>query len=293
VVAAADKCRHILNTRHAPSSPPASDYTIDELIAVCIARQVQDGDVLAQGLATPLVAAGYILAQRTHAPNAFFASAVGQGMVHDWAPLGIARAEELWVGKAFASASFVMLVADLLHTVQPKEFFRPAQVDPHGNFNNIAIGKDYRKPRLRLPGTGGIPDVSVYSDQMYIYVPRHSRAIFVPELDWRSGLGHDSARRKGSGPRYLISDLGQFDWANARMRLTSYHRDATIKRIQAKTSFELDIAPDVHETPPPTAEDVRLLREEIDPLGVRRLETLAGAARRDLLRNILHNEGVL
>jgi acyl CoA:acetate/3-ketoacid CoA transferase beta subunit len=276
-----------------PSDQPAADYTIDELMAVCIARQVQDGDALAHGLATPLVAAGYVLAQRTHAPNACFASAVGQGLVHDWAPLGVARAEELWVGKALASASFVALAADMLHTIPPKEFFRPAQVDPHGNFNNIAIGKDYRHPRLRLPGTGGIPDVSVYSNQMHMYVPRHSRAVFVLNLDWRSGLGHDPARQRGSGPRYLVSDLGQFDWANGRMRLTSYHRGVTVERIQAKTGFELDLAPDVCETPPPTVEEVRLLREEIDPLGVRRLETLAGTARRDHLRDILIREGVL
>jgi acyl CoA:acetate/3-ketoacid CoA transferase beta subunit len=268
---------------------PAADYTIDELIAVCIARQVQDGDLLAHGLATPLVAAGYILAQRTHAPNAYFASAVGQGVVHEWAPLGVARVEELWVGKALASASFVALATDFLHTFAPKEFFRPAQVDPYGNFNNIAI----TRPSLRLPGSGGIPDVSVYSSQMCIYVPRHSRAVFVPKLDWRSGLGHDPARQRGKGPLYLISDLGQFDWANGRMRLTSYHRGVTVERIQSKTGFELDIAPDVSETPPPTVEDIRLLREEIDPLGVRRLETLAGTARRDLLREILIREGVL
>jgi acyl CoA:acetate/3-ketoacid CoA transferase beta subunit len=275
------------------SGQPAADYTIDELMAVCIARQVHDGDTLAHGLATPLVAAGYVLAQRTHAPNACFASAVGQGLVHDWAPLGVARAEELWVGKALASASFITLAADMLHTISPKEFFRPAQVDPYGNFNNIAIGKDYHRPRLRLPGTGGIPDVSVYSSQMHIYVPRHSRAVFVPKLDWRSGLGHDPARRRGSGPRYLVSDLGQFDWANGRMRLISFHGGVTVERIQAKTGFELDFAPDVRETPPPTVEEVRLLREEIDPLGVRRLETLAGTARRDHLRDILIREGVM
>ncbi len=272
---------------------PASDYTVDELMAVCIARQVQDGDVLVQGLATPLVAAGYILAQRTHAPNAFFASAIGQGMVQDWAPLGLARAEELWSGKALAHASFVTLVADALHTLAPKEFFRPAQVDAAGNFNNIAIGQDYTRPRLRLPGAGGIPDVTVYSSQVYMYVPRHSRAVFVPRVDWCSGLGHSPQRRRGSGPCYLISDLGQFDWANGRMRLVSYHAGVTVERIQAKTGFPLDIAPDVHETPPPTAEEIRLLREEIDPLGVRRLETLAGTARRDHLREILHREGVL
>ncbi len=272
---------------------PAADYTVDEIMAVCIARQVEDGDVLVQGLATPLVAAGYILAQRTHAPNAFFASAIGQGMVQDWAPLGLAKAEALWSGKAMAHASFVVLVADALRVIAPKEFFRPAQVDPAGNFNNIAIGKNAARPRLRLPGAAGIPDVSVYSEHMHMYVPRHSRAVFVPELDWRSGLGHVPERQQGSGPRYLISDLGQFDWAGGRMRLITHHPGVSIRRIQMKTGFELEIAPDVHETPPPTVEEIRLLREEIDPLGVRRLETLAGTTRRDHLREILRREGVL
>lgn len=274
-------------------SPPADNYTVDELIAVCIARQVRDGDVLAQGLATPLVAAGYILAHRTHAPNATFASAVGQGVVHGWAPLGVARAEELWVGQAVASASFVALVLDVLGAIAPREFFRPGQVDPQGSFNNIAIGKDPQRPRLRLPGSGGIPDVSVQSDEMYMYVPRHSRAVFVPQVDWLSGLGHHPARLRGSGPRYLVSDLGQFDWAHGRMRLVTTHPGVTPSRVQAKTGFELEIAPDLGETLPPSQEDVRLLREEIDPLGVRRLETLAGQARRDHLRAILAAEGVL
>lgn len=272
---------------------PAEDYTIDELLAVCIARQVQDGDTLAHGLATPLVAAGYILAQRTHAPNAFFASAIGQGIVQDWAPLGIATAEELWLGKAITSASFITLVADAMRTMHPKEFFRPAQVDTYGNFNNIAIGKNPRAPRLRLPGSAGIPDVTLHSDHIYMYVPRHSRVIFVPELDWLSGMGHHPARQEGHGVRYLVSDLGQFDWAEGRMRVVSYHRGASIERIQAKTGFELDIAPNVHETPPPNVEEIRLLREEIDPYAVRRLETLAGSKRRQHLREILVHEGVL
>jgi acyl CoA:acetate/3-ketoacid CoA transferase beta subunit len=272
---------------------PAADYTIDELIAACIARQVQDGDILAQGLATPLVAAGYILAQRTHAPQVYFASAIGQGIAQGWSPLGLARIEELWVGKALANVSFVTLAADMLSTFHVKEFFRPAQVDPQGNFNNIAIGRNPAHPRLRLPGAAGIPDVSVHSDHIYMYVPRHSRAVFVPELDWLSGMGHHPARQRGHGPCYLISDLGQFDWAAGRMRLVSYHRGVTIGRIQAKTGFELEIAPEVEETPPPTPEALRLLREEIDPLGVRRLETLAGTARRDHLRDILVREGVL
>jgi hypothetical protein len=77
------------------------------------------------------------------------------------------------------------------------------------------------------------------------------------------------------------------------MRLISVHHGTTAEHIRAKTGFPLEIAPDVTETPPPTSEELRLLREEIDPLGVRRLETLAGSARRDLLREILIREGVL
>jgi len=274
-------------------SQPADDYTIDELMAVCIARQVQDGEILAHGMATPLVAAGYILAQRTHASHAYFASAIGQGVVRDWAPLSITRAETLWLGKALTHVSFVVIAADLLRAFAPKEFFRPAQIDSSGNFNNVAIGSSYERPRLRLPGVAGIPDVSVHSSQMYLYVPRHSRAVFVPRVDWITGLGHHPDRQEGSGPRYLVSDLGQFDWYDGRMRLITVHRGVSIQRIMAKTGFDLAVAAHVQETPAPTREQIRLLREEIDPLGVRRLETLAGAARRDLMRAILEQEAAL
>src|SRR5205085_7347344 len=131
----------------------------------------------------------------------------GQGLCRDWAPLGVARIEELWLDKALVHAGFVRAVTEVLPRLGPLEFFRPGQVDSAGNFNNIALGKDYRHPRLRLPGTGGIPDVTVFSDAIYLYVPRHSRVTFVPQLDFLSGLGHHPARRHGQGVRYLISDL--------------------------------------------------------------------------------------
>ncbi len=267
------------------------DFTVDELISVCISRQVVDGEVLAQGINTPLVMAGFILAQCTHAPNVRFASAIGQSLCEEWAPLGIGRIEDLWLGKALIHVGFATAAVDLLPGYNPKEFFRPAQVDSHGNFNNIAFGQNYEKPRMRLPGTGGIPDVTPYSDHIYLYVPRHSRVTFVGKLDFLSGMGHSPERKKGRGVNYLISDLGQFDWANGRMRLLTYHPNVTIEWIQKKTGFELEIAPDVHETLPPTSEELRLLREDIDPLNVRRLETLGGSARKELLRAILEAEG--
>jgi len=268
------------------------NFTPDEMMAVCMARQVQDGEVVAQGLATPLAAAAYLLARHTHAPDLYFASAIGQGICRRPAPLGLARVESLWLDRALNNVGFGRAVADVLPKLRPKEFFRPAQVDPCGNFNNIAFGKDYRHPQLRLPGTGGIPDVTTFISDTHLYVPRHSRVTFVENLDFLSGLGNHPARTHGAGPRYLVTDLGQFDFdgTGGRMRLVSFHPGVQIERIKAKTGFEIQIPPDVTETAPPSEEDLRLLREEIDPLGIRRLEYLSGAERRAKLRDIIRQE---
>ena len=331
-----------------------TDYTIDELICVCIARQIEDGEVVAQGIATPLVAAGYILAKLTYAPNVAFVSAIGNSICYDWAPLSLSYIEEMWLGRATHILSFAEIAGTVLPTFSPREFFRPAQVDPYGNFNNVVIG-DYQalrsfdmaqdrpfdraqdrpfdraqdrpfdgtqdKPfdgtqdrlgsgqalrpgseqarRLRLPGCGGIADVTVFSPRIHLYVPRHERRAFVEQLDFRSGIGflsgegEEERRRRGipsPGPRYLVSDLGQFDYVQGRMRLISCHPGVSVAEVQAQTGFPLEVAPDVAETPPPTREQVRLLRGEIDPLGVRRLECLSGEKRRAALREIVERE---
>jgi acyl CoA:acetate/3-ketoacid CoA transferase beta subunit len=272
------------------------DITPDEIMVFCIARQVQDGEIVAQGLATPLVAAGYLLARRTHAPNLYFASAIGQGICRQPAPLGLTRVEQLWLDRSLRNVGFTRAVVDILPRLRPKEFFRPAQVDPAGNFNNIAFGQNYRRPRLRLPGSGGIPDVTTYINDICLYVPRHSRLTFVKKLDFLSGLGHHPERRWGSGPIFLVSDLGQFDFQGVGpagetvMRLVSYHPGNDIKNIQAHTGFELVIAAEVRETQLPEPAELRLLREEIDPLGIRQLESLSGAARRLLLHQIVKAE---
>ncbi|MGA9531986.1 MAG: hypothetical protein WBR18_04660 [Anaerolineales bacterium] len=265
-------------------------FTADELICCCIARQVVDGEVVAQGLATPLVAAGYLLAWHTHAPNIYFASAIGQSVCRRGAPLGLSTVERLWLDRSMHTFGFVRAAVDLLPVVRPKEFFRPGQVDASGNFNNIAFGRSYKRPRLRMPGTGGIPDVSTFVDDMYLYVPRHSRVTFVESVDFLSGLGYSPERRRGTGPRYLVTDLGQFDFAHGTLRLTHLHPGVTPERVQAKTGFALQVAPDLGETVPPTSEELQLLREEIDPLGIRRLESASGTQRRQLLREILSSE---
>lgn len=269
--------------------------TPDEFMVICIARQIKDGEVVAQGLATPLITAGYILARLTHAPHLYFVSAIGQSMCRTPAPLSVSEIEKLWLDHALTNIGFVGAACDILPRLQPKEFFRPAQIDPQGNFNNVAFGKEYlssggRQCRMRLPGTGGIPDVTTINTNIHLYVPRHSRLTFVPKVDICSGLGYSPQRRRGHGPRYLVTDMGQFDFAEGRMRLTTYHPTASIDQIQARTGFPLEIAPGVCPTPLPTQAEIDILRNEIDPLGIRRLELIGGGDRRQLLSEILERE---
>ena len=243
--------------------------------------------MVALGLATPLAATGALLAQRTHAPRIYLASAIGQCFCRAGPRLELQGAEASWLARSMGSFGFVQAAADFLPAAKPLEFFRPGQVDPRGNFNNLAIGHDFRHPRLRMPGSGGIPDVTVMLDQIHLYVPRHSKVTFVPRLDFVSGLGHTPRRRRGAGPVYLVSDLGQFDFADGELRLTHVHPGVRPADVQARTGFELRVSERVAVSEPPSEHELDLLREEIDPLGLRRLELLGGSKRRAALREII------
>src|SRR5512139_1289808 len=118
------------------------DFTVDELMAVCISRLMQDGECVAQGIATPLVISGYFLAKLTHAPHLLFASAIGMALTTNWSPLAISRVEDGLRGHILIAPSFVQLVTEILPCLQFTEFLRPAQTDARGNTNNVVIG-DY------------------------------------------------------------------------------------------------------------------------------------------------------
>ncbi|MHA1266412.1 MAG: CoA-transferase subunit beta [Candidatus Helarchaeota archaeon] len=278
-------------------------YTTDELLTILMAREVTNKDVMIVGVATPIVWAAFTLAKITHAPDAIFHYLMGNTFVWEarqvsllWFELGAAlRCHRL---HNTGECTLELLPHDTLTTI---EFFRPAQVDQYGNTNNVVIG-DWQKPKVRLPGAAGIIDFSgFYSAGQHLYVTRHDKRTFVPteKLFFRSGVGFIDGSRPlsefgliGAGPKCVITDLAylDFDPKQRRMRIKTIHPGVTVEKVQENTGFELLKAPDLKETTPPTDKEIQLLREKVDPLGIRKLEILSGKERAELLEEIIRTE---
>ncbi|WP_240139970.1 CoA-transferase subunit beta [Streptomyces sp. MUM 178J] len=167
-----------------------------------------------------------------------------------------------------------------------------SQLDRHGNQNISCIG-DWRRPDRQLLGVRGAPANTLNHPVSY-WVPRHTRRVFVERVDMVCGVGY--ARAAGAGPsasRFhriprVVSDLGVFDFEtpDRTMRLASLHPGVTLDRVREATGFDLTVpragawagAGEVPYTREPTAAELRLIREVIDPAGRREHEV--GAAGR-------------
>ncbi|MHA1143918.1 MAG: CoA-transferase subunit beta [Candidatus Helarchaeota archaeon] len=277
----------------------SKDYTIDEMITVQMARQVTNDDVMIVGVATPCVWAAFTLAKVTHAPKAIFHYIMGNTFVLEPRQVSLLWLENTNVQRAYrkhnsGECTIELLPHDTLTTI---EFFRPAQIDQYGNTNNICIG-DWNKPKIRLPGCAGIGDFSMfYKKGQYLYVTRHDSRTFVPseKLFFISGVGFQDGKPSicgGAGPQIVITDLAVlgFDEKTKRMMIKSVHPGITVEQVQQNTGFELIIPDNVPETEIPTVREIQLLREKVDPLGIRKLETLTGKERAKLLTDIVMKE---
>ncbi|TYL55764.1 CoA-transferase [Nocardioides sp. BGMRC 2183] len=149
------------------------------------------------------------------------------------------------------------------------------QVDRHGNQNISAIG-DFAQPKRQLLGSRGAPGNTVNNRTSY-WVPRHSPRVFVESVDIVSGVGPNRAAQAGAGAsKYndihrLVSNLGVFDMTGAggTMRLRSVHPGVTVDEVIAATGFELDIPAEVPTSREPTFEELVIIREMLDPKGLR------------------------
>ncbi|WP_333737565.1 CoA-transferase subunit beta [Streptomyces sp. IBSBF 2806] len=148
-----------------------------------------------------------------------------------------------------------------------------SQIDRYGNQNISCIG-DWAKPVRQLLGVRGAP-VNTLNNPTSYWVPRHSRRVFVEKVDMVCGVGHDRAggARHHRIPR-VVSDLGVFDFAtpDRSMRLASLHPGVSVGQVREATAFELVVPPEVPYTREPTAAELRLIREVIDPDGARARE---------------------
>ncbi|MER6709561.1 CoA-transferase [Streptomyces sp. NPDC000877] len=151
-----------------------------------------------------------------------------------------------------------------------------SQLDRFGNQNISCIG-DWQRPRRQLLGVRGAP-VNTLNNPTSYWIPRHSRRVFVERVDLVCGVGYDRA----AGARYhriprVVTDLGVFDFAasDRSMRLASLHPGVTPEQVSQATGFELTVPDEVPATREPTAEELRLIREVLDPAGARAREVAA------------------
>lgn len=154
-----------------------------------------------------------------------------------------------------------------------------SQIDAFGNQNFAAIGDDYQRPKAQLLGFRGAPGNTVNNATSY-WVPNHSPRVFVGKVDVVTGVGWDRAAEAGPAAsrfidlRRVVTNLAVLDWETPerRMRLRSVHPGVTVDDVVAATGFELVVPGDVPESRLPTPEELRLIREVIDPAGLREKE---------------------
>jgi acyl CoA:acetate/3-ketoacid CoA transferase beta subunit len=156
-----------------------------------------------------------------------------------------------------------------------------SQVDRYGNQNLAAIG-DYARPRVQLLGYRGAPGNTINDPTSY-WVSAHSPKVFVPAVDTVTGIGWDRAAALGRGGRFVdvrrvVTNLAvlDFETPDRRMRLRSIHPGVTVEEVVAATGFELVVPRDVGESRLPTPDELRLIREVIDPDGARDAELAPG-----------------
>jgi len=253
-------------------------YTPSEIMIASSARAMAGERVVFVGVGLPNIACN--LARRTVAPDLELIYESGVfGARPARLPLSIGDAA-LFSGAISACSMADLFMNYLQGGLIEVAFLGAAQIDRFGNLNSTVIG-DYRQPKIRLPGSGGACEIAIHARKILIIMPLSKRA-FVEELDFVTSPGHldgqPGARQKagmpGSGPQRVITDKAIFDFGGEipEMRLISVHPGVAVEEVQAEVSWPLNIAPQLAETAPPSAEELRIIRQHLDPARIYRLD---------------------
>jgi len=247
------------------------DYIKPELMACCGAREIKNNDVVIVGTGFPTMSAN--IAKHTHAPNAILMQESG---VVDARP----KRPALSVGDPCLNPGAAM-VGNLLDIMGmflqagwvDVGFLSGSQVDKFGNINTTSIG-DYDHPKSRLPGSGGANPIGSLARKTLIIALHDKRRLaekvdFITTPGYIDGVG---ARERcglpeNTGPECIITNKAvlRFDKKTGEAMLESYHPGNTIEEICEHTPWDLKISDPVHETKPPTAKELSVIREILDP----------------------------
>jgi acyl CoA:acetate/3-ketoacid CoA transferase beta subunit len=249
-----------------------SEITRAEVCVVACAEAFRgDGEILANPIGTiPMI--GGRLARESFEPDLVMTD--GEALlVANPMPVGVDDAErvvEYW--------NPYRLMFDVVWSGRRHVMMGASQIDRYGN-QNIAFVGAWDRPKVQLLGFRGAPGNTINHATSY-WVPNHSPRVFVEKVDVVTGVGYDRAAKLGpQASRFhripcVVSNLGMFDFETPdhTMRVRSVHPGVTVDDVIAATAFELVIADDVPETRLPTAEELRLIREVIDPTDTRSRE---------------------
>jgi len=250
-------------------------YTASEMMIVVAARVLEGARTVFVGVGLPNIACN--LARLTVAPDIelIYESGV-YGARPERLPLSIGDPTLV------SGATSVVSMADLFGLYLQRGLVEVAllggaQIDRYGNLNTTVIG-DYRKPKTRLPGSGGACEIAINAQRSFM-IMRLKRRAFVDKLDFVTSPGHltggDSRARlnlPGGGPELVITDMGVLNFANAdrEMQLSALYPSVSPDNLQAEVGWPLRLAETISEIAAPSNEELRLIREEIDPNGMYR-----------------------
>jgi glutaconate CoA-transferase subunit B len=234
------------------------------------AREIRDGERVFVGMRLPLIA--FVLAKRTHAPNAVGLFELGIVRDQPSPELLYTMGDPPNVSGAVWCAKTVDLMGLLQRGDVQAGFIGGAEVDRHGNLNTTAIGEDRARPTVQLPGSGGGADIACLAHRL-IVIMSHDKRRLRERVDFVTSPGYGDGRdwraRVGllrGGPSVLITTRGVFRFVDGDAVLVSYHPGSSIDDIAANTGWTLTVADDVRETEPPSPAELRIIRE-YDPNG--------------------------
>ncbi|HEX6263599.1 MAG TPA: CoA-transferase [Actinomycetota bacterium] len=246
-----------------------TDWTPTEMMVVASARQLAGERVCFVGVGPPNIACN--LARRTVSPGLQLVYEAGVfGARPARLPLSIGD-PSLATGSDAIHGMFELFAFYLQGGLIDVGFLGASQIDRHGNINTTVIG-DYGAPKVRLPGSGGACEIAISAGKVFVIMPQ-SRRSFVERIDFTTSPGHLAGRRPhgwiGAGPTVVVTDLGVYGFdASGEMELRSLHPNVPLERVREETGWELRVSESLSETPSPTEQELRLIREELDPEGV-------------------------